>query len=111
MNAFLRETHFSRCGKLPSWPVPHLERAPVVTPPKTSMISGLPYVARWGAAKHGTECCRTAAPAAPPFRGEQVGRGSERKQGSPPPPMQIEPIRRWRARRRPCARSREKCTR
>ena len=73
MNIFSFESTFFRCGRLQSWLVPHLECTPAVTSPKTSMISGLPYLARWGAAKHGIGCCRSAAPASPPLGGSRWG--------------------------------------
>jgi hypothetical protein len=73
MSVFLFESAFSRCGRQRSWPVPHVERVPAVTPPKTSIISSLPHLARWGAAKLGTGSCRTAAPAAPPLGGSRWG--------------------------------------
>jgi hypothetical protein len=63
----------SRCGTPPISVVPHLECARAGTPPKTSIISSVPYLARWGAAKFGTGSCRTAAPAAPPLGGGRWG--------------------------------------
>ena len=70
---FSRGGRFLRCGKLSNWAVPHLDHATAPTPPKTSIISSLPHLARWGGAKFGIDSCPTATPASPPLGGAVCG--------------------------------------